>query len=74
MKLPTRNTTQISHAEAGELIRKFRKCRKVSLRSLATALDISAPFLSDLERGRRNWTSERFIATEAKIRQLSPIK
>lgn len=32
----------------------------MSLRSLAVAMEISAPFLSDLLRGNRKWTEERY--------------
>jgi transcriptional regulator with XRE-family HTH domain len=37
----------------GEFIRELRQERDVSLRELARELDISAPFLSDIELGKR---------------------
>jgi transcriptional regulator with XRE-family HTH domain len=37
----------------GELIRKLRDERDLSLRELASKLGCSAPFLSDIELGRR---------------------
>jgi transcriptional regulator with XRE-family HTH domain len=74
MKIPTRNTTQVSHEAAGDLIRKFRQCRQVSLQSLAAKLGVSIPYVSDLERGRRNWTTELFLKAEAAIRKLSSVK
>ena len=71
MKLPTINTTQINHTEAGELIRKFRVLHKVSQKALADKMGISAPFVCDLEKGYRNWTEEKFILAEKSIRELS---
>jgi len=38
----------------GEAIRHLREHRGMSLRSLAEAAGVSAPFLSDLERNRRS--------------------
>jgi transcriptional regulator with XRE-family HTH domain len=38
----------------GEAIRYLREKREMSLRSLAEAAGVSAPFLSDLERNRRS--------------------
>lgn len=58
--LPTRDIKEVDHAEAGMLIRRLRRKHKMSLRTLAKRLGFSAPFVSDLERGRRNWTSETF--------------
>lgn len=44
----------------GAEIRKLRTSLGVSLRSLASKLEISAPFLSDMELGRRAINRERF--------------
>ena len=41
----------------GQYARTVREQKGVSLRSVATAMGITAPFLSDLERGNRNWTT-----------------
>lgn len=71
MKLPTRKVSKISHAEAGELVRKFREHHNVSLRKLALKMKFSAAFLSDMERGRRNWTTEKFELAERSIRELA---
>jgi transcriptional regulator with XRE-family HTH domain len=51
---------EIDHKVAGELIRKARLQRGLSLRSLAETMKISAPHLSDLERGNPTWTVKRF--------------
>jgi transcriptional regulator with XRE-family HTH domain len=37
----------------GEMIRELREARDLSLRELARTMGISAPFLSDVELGRR---------------------
>ena len=41
------------HAELGRMIRTAREKRGVGLRELAKLIDVSPPFLSDVERGRR---------------------
>lgn len=43
----------------GKSMRLKREVAGISLRSLARLLGISAPYLSDLERGRREWNSVR---------------
>jgi transcriptional regulator with XRE-family HTH domain len=54
----------------GEFIRKKRDDLDISLRELARRLDVSAPFISDVELGRRNPSDDILskIATEFKIR------
>ena len=41
--------------DIGLALRKRREARGMSLRDMATNLGISAPYLSDLELGRRHW-------------------
>lgn len=60
MKLPVKTVEKTDHTEAGNIVRARRKKRKMSLRTLATKMGISAPYLSDLERGHRPWTVEKF--------------
>ena len=38
----------------GEFLQTKREQHKITLRQLAEKLDLSAPFLSDVEKGRRN--------------------
>lgn len=38
----------------GEFLQTKREHQKITLRQLAEKLDLSAPFLSDVEKGRRN--------------------
>ena len=44
--------------EVGRVMRNERHGRKVSLRELARRLNVSAQFLSDMERGNRKYTLE----------------
>jgi len=61
MKLPTARTWEIDHVKAGASIRALRTGKGMSLRTLSLKMGYRNPaFLSDLERGRRNWTEERF--------------
>jgi len=43
-----------AHKRYGEWLRLQRQHVKVSLREMARKLGVSAPFLSDVERGNRN--------------------
>lgn len=43
----------------GEEIRRLREKRGLTLRAFAVKLDLSAPFVSDVEHGRRHLTAER---------------
>jgi predicted transcriptional regulator len=45
-----------SNRENGQFARKCREEAGVSLRTLAKRMGVSAPFLSDLERGNRQWS------------------
>lgn len=62
MRIPKKNvqTTVIDCDRCSQIIRDARKKKDMSLRKLATAMEISAAFLSDLERGNRRWTEIRF--------------
>lgn len=42
----------------GEFVREIREAHGIKLRTLATASGLSAPFLSDLELGRRSCRME----------------
>ena len=66
MKLPVQTVTvsKINHAVAGKMLRDARKKAGVSLRELARRMKISAPYLSDMELGKRNWTKEKFAMAE----------
>jgi hypothetical protein len=53
---------QIDHVATGAAMRQLRKAHNISLREIARRMDFSAPFVSDLERGRRNWNAK--LATD----------
>ncbi len=57
--LITRLERVVDHEATGKLMRKFRIEKGESLRSVAKRMGVSAPFLSDLELGRRHWTEEK---------------
>lgn len=46
------------HEALGNYLRIHRNFFGASLRSIATKMRISAMYLSDLERGKRNWTEK----------------
>lgn len=58
MKAEIVNTKVIDHIATGQIARRERVKLNLSLREVAKKMGISAPFLSDLERGRRNWTAK----------------
>ena len=70
MNLPTIPTREVDNTKAGQMIRAARTKAEVSLRRLALAMGKSAPYLCDLELGRRNWTPELFSCAEAKLQEL----
>lgn len=47
------------HAATGDALRQRRLKAGISLREMARRLGLSAPYLCDLEYGRRTWTQER---------------
>ena len=46
----------------GERIRELREQRDLSLRELATKIEVSAAFMSDVELGRRNPSDKHMVA------------
>lgn len=44
------------HANIGAAAKAHRQTANLSLRETARRMGVSAPFLSDLELGKRNWT------------------
>lgn len=55
----TKTARELDHVLTGVRVRMERSARGISLRALARRAGLSASYLSDLERGRRNWTLER---------------
>lgn len=56
--LITRIVHEVDNVSTGILMRAARENGGLSLREMARRLNYSAPFISDLELGRRNWTQE----------------
>lgn len=54
-----RKVQEINHVETGAGFRAERERAGISLRELAAAANMTAPYVSDLEQGKRNWTQER---------------
>lgn len=52
----------IDHTGTGVALRAKREIHSLTLETLAYRLGWSVGYLSDLERGRRNWTQERVNA------------
>lgn len=48
--------TELDQAKVGLELRNRRVVRRRSLNETARRMGISGPYLSDLERGRRNWS------------------
>lgn len=55
-------------ATMGQKLRELRESAGLSLREVAKAANISAPFLSDVELGRRFPTNETLVLIAQKIR------
>lgn len=52
----------------GAYARSIRKKSGLSLREVARRMKVSAPFLSDLERGNRYWTTHKIEAWASSIK------
>lgn len=55
---PVKHSKQVNlidHVATGKIAMRRRKALGLSLRQASAIMGFSAPFLSDLERGRRNW-------------------
>lgn len=50
---------ETDQAALGKQMRKLREACGRSLRDVARGLGVSAPYLSDLELGERNWSEEK---------------
>lgn len=65
-------TTEIAHDACGEIVRAHRTARGLSLGWLAKKMGITAAYLSDLEKARRNWTEKKFNKAIAAIHNKAP--
>lgn len=72
-EIAVRNERLVAIADVGRALRDCRKYRGLSLRACAKAAGISAPFLSDIERGRRGMsdgTCEMLLGVLFTVKQL----
>lgn len=55
--MPVKTVSQlvIDHVRTGDFYRELREKKGLSLRELGEMLNLSIGYISDLERGRRNW-------------------
>lgn len=67
--LAARQRLYSAHVEFGRVVREAREAKKISLRQVATHLKLSAPYLSDVELGRRAMTPDN---VEAYMSYLMP--
>lgn len=65
---------QIDQRALGREMKELREAMGLSLRSVATGLGISAPYLSDLELGKRNWNDARIVEYKKAIKKRQPPK
>lgn len=71
-KMPVFTVEKIDSLACGKIVRDARIKSGMSLRQLAVAIGFSAPFVSDLELGRRSWkqdTFDRALATISKVKK-----
>lgn len=67
----TRKVEVTDEIATGAKMRELRLQTGVSLRQVARHMDLSAPYLSDLERGRRAWTESRAMEFIAAVRAIA---
>ncbi len=60
---------EIDHKKTGELARADRERAGLSLRMVAKRMGFTPPYISDLELGRRNWSTELVEAFNAAIKK-----
>jgi transcriptional regulator with XRE-family HTH domain len=70
MKIHYKKIELIDNAATGASVRAHREKLGKSLRRAAADAGISAPYLSDLERGHRAWSPELFKSVKAGIEKL----
>ena len=58
MKCKLMKVTMVDHIGTGQEFREWRERLEVSLRLVAERLQLQPGYVSDLERGRRNWDDQ----------------
>lgn len=59
---------QIDQKALGAKMKKLRVTARISLRTLAKIMELSPPYISDLERGNRKWNTNLIERYEAACR------
>lgn len=65
---------EVDHVAFGSKMRTLRSREDLSLRKVARVLGLTISFLSDLERGRRNWRPELAQRYEAALRKAKKME
>lgn len=73
MNLAMKQVWVADHVATGANVKALRITAGVSLRAVASLMGVSAPYLHDLERGRRNWSADKLKQVETAIRRTSNI-
>lgn len=58
MKLITTKVDAVDNWATGQKLKRSRKKSGLRISDVASAMGISEPYLSELERGKRNWTQD----------------
>lgn len=66
-----RGVSRMEYANFGEFLNKKRVEKQITLRKMADMLGVSAPFLTDVEKDRRNPLDMEKLKLLAKILELS---
>jgi len=61
----------IDHEATGAVIRTERKARGLTMLAVASEMNISIPYLRDLENGNRNWNTDLFAKAKNAITKLA---
>lgn len=67
--IPTKTITVPDHEKTGAMMRARRAKAKLSLRAIAARMGYSAPYICDLERGKRAWTDDKIERYLVALRQ-----
>ena len=60
----------VDNIDTGKRMAFMRKEAGISLRQFAKLCGVSAPYLSDLERGRRNWSEKLITMYKKQLRSM----
>ena len=72
--LETVQRVVMNEGRTGKRARAEREQEGFSLRSLARAMKISAAYLSDLEKGKRNWSLKLVDAFNLAVKEMKAAK